>query len=391
MIIGTVPYKVAEINESDSAPEVDVVPVSKPEVDVVPVSKKEKSSFLYIGEGETQTAKCLLTFQNRYLSRSFDEATGLLCKLYKENTTPDFIIVDKPLVEKEFANFVLWLHSNKWSFILPVLYNETVLNEDELSRLRELSLADDIVDVQEFCNQLQQKAELIRNSKTKSESKEKNLIEETEGQMLTRTPFWKRVFDIVISLSAILLLSPLLLVIAIVVKATSRGPVIYKSKRAGRGFRVFTFFKFRTMYPNADKFLDEYVNLNVYEEGKNGGSFVKLKHDPRVTKFGSFLRKTSLDELPQLFNVLKGDMSIVGNRPLPLYEAATLTTNDYSARFIAPAGMTGLWQVTKRGMEDMSAQERIELDINYAKEQSFALDFSILVRTPRALFQKSED
>ncbi len=110
-------------------------------------------------------------------------------------------------------------------------------------------------------------------------------------------------------------------------------------------------------------------------------AFFKLEKDPRVTKVGRILRKYSLDELPQLFNVLKGDMSIVGNRPLPLYEAEMLTTDDSVERFMAPAGITGLWQVEKRGDNgSMSDQERIQLDINYAKNYSIWMDLKICIK-----------
>jgi len=104
---------------------------------------------------------------------------------------------------------------------------------------------------------------------------------------------------------------------------------------------------------------------------------------------GILLRKTSLDELPQLVNVLIGDMSLVGNRPLPLYEAATLTTDEWAKRFLAPAGMTGLWQIKKRGKKEMSVEERLSLDINYAEKYSFLYDMWIMANTPTALFQKT--
>ena len=121
---------------------------------------------------------------------------------------------------------------------------------------------------------------------------------------------------------------------------------------------------------------------------KKAPFFFKVKNDPRVTKVGYVLRKTSLDELPQLFNVLKGDMSLVGNRPLPLDEGATLTIDHWADRFLAPAGMTGLWQIAKN-KDHMSVSERIALDLEYAKTSSFFLDMKILLRTFPAMLQKS--
>ena len=122
---------------------------------------------------------------------------------------------------------------------------------------------------------------------------------------------------------------------------------------------------------------------------KQENAFVKLEKDPRITNIGQFIRKYSIDELPQLFNILKGDMSVVGNRPLPLYEAELLTRDEYIDRFMAPSGLTGLWQVEKRGgAGKMSAEERKNLDIKYAKEFSFKMDLSIIFRTFTAFIQK---
>jgi lipopolysaccharide/colanic/teichoic acid biosynthesis glycosyltransferase len=117
-------------------------------------------------------------------------------------------------------------------------------------------------------------------------------------------------------------------------------------------------------------------------------TFIKIKDDPRMTKVGKIIRRTSLDELPQLWNVLIGDMSIVGNRPLPLYEAEKLTTDKYALRFMAPAGITGLWQVEKRGAGKMHENERLMLDNIYAKNNSFLNDIILILRTIPALFQK---
>lgn len=246
-------------------------------------------------------------------------------------------------------------------------------------------------------------------------------------------PLWKRLFDILFATMALAALLPLLLGTMIAIRMESKGKIIYKSKRVGSNYRIFDFLKFRSMYTNADKRLKELNALNQYrmeEEISDGqpnirfedltgtreeeatllisddfvisekdflkkksqekqNTFIKIENDPRVTRVGRFIRKYSIDELPQLINVLKGDMSIVGNRPLPLYEAELLTSDAYVERFMAPAGLTGLWQVEKRGgAGKMSAEERKQLDIRYAREFSFWLDMKILLKTVTAFVQK---
>lgn len=198
----------------------------------------------------------------------------------------------------------------------------------------------------------------------------------------------KRIFDIVCSFILILLFSPVMALISLLIWLESRGPILYVSPRVGTGYQIFDFYKFRSMRPNADKELDSLKHLNQYNGNGKKSSFIKLHNDPRITRIGKFIRKTSLDELPQLFNVLKGDMSLVGNRPLPLYEAEQLTTDLWAKRFLAPAGITGLWQVTKRGKKDMSDYERMLLDVDYADKTSLWFDLEILIRTVGAVIQK---
>jgi lipopolysaccharide/colanic/teichoic acid biosynthesis glycosyltransferase len=214
-----------------------------------------------------------------------------------------------------------------------------------------------------------------------------------QKEFIYRMPLSKRIFDVVCSAMALLFLAPLLLIIAALIKLESRGPVIYRSKRVGTGYRVFDFYKFRSMYTDADSKVADFQKLNLYSQ--NGDSskkavFFKVANDPRITRLGQFLRNTSVDELPQLFNILLGDMSFVGNRPLPLYEAEQLTSNEWSMRFLGPAGLTGLWQITKRGKRDVSEQERKELDNFYARSCSFWLDLKIILKTFPALIQKEQ-
>ncbi|WP_440134257.1 sugar transferase [Chitinophaga sancti] len=198
----------------------------------------------------------------------------------------------------------------------------------------------------------------------------------------------KRGLDILFAGTLLLLLSPVFLVLTILIKLDSKGPVFYVSRRAGNRYQIFKFYKFRTMVADADKQVAQMKHLNQYDTNGTGPVFFKVSNDPRVTPLGAFLRNSSLDELPQLLNVLLGHMSLVGNRPLPLYEAATLTTDDYAGRFLAPAGITGLWQIKKRGNKDMSVSERINLDKSYAEKHSVLYDMWILANTPNALRQK---
>lgn len=261
-----------------------------------------------------------------------------------------------------------------------------------------------------------------------------------------KIPLWKRVFDVFFAIIVLILTSPIFILTAIAIRLESKGPVIFKSKRVGANYTIFNFLKFRSMYQDAEERLKEvakeagnqYAEMNKKTESPSmpmtdmsmGGNmmigddtdmmiaddevmlvgddfvisetdyskekkeeinnaFVKIENDPRVTKVGKFIRKFSIDELPQLINILKGDMSVVGNRPLPLYEAEKLTIDTSIDRFMAPAGLTGLWQVEERGKGGMmSAEERKQLDIKYGQTYNFWLDMKILFRTFFAFVQK---
>lgn len=224
-------------------------------------------------------------------------------------------------------------------------------------------------------------------------SQSKYEIPNPQNNLTYKISFSKRLFDITVAGTALFLLSPLFVIVAIIMRLDSKGPIIYKSKRVGMGYRIFDFYKFRSMKANADSQLNQLADLNLYaanNESNNKSVFIKISNDPRVTRIGQFLRDTSIDELPQLFNILIGDMSFVGNRPLPLYEAEMLTSNEWSMRFLGPAGLTGLWQVSKRGKKDMSERERMELDNFYARQHSFWLDMKIILKTFPALIQKEK-
>jgi len=198
----------------------------------------------------------------------------------------------------------------------------------------------------------------------------------------------KRILDLVICLIAVIVCGPLVLLLCGLVRLTSPGPAVFKQERLGRDKRPFTMLKLRTMRTgNNDKIHRDYVTkLLTDDKPPTGGSsgLFKLDSDPRVTRLGSFLRRTSLDELPQIFNVLKGQMSLVGPRPVLPWEAE-MFQDRYQSRFRVKPGLTGLWQIRGRGR--LTMREGLELDIEYVQTRRLALDVSILLLTLPALLR----
>ncbi len=330
------------------------------------------------------------------------------------------------------------LIKGKESFMkIPFLLISFENNEREKQEMFKMKgILDDYYSLPVENKDLETRILFLRKFLKKNTDKKVDLIASNEY----KTPIVKRLFDILTSSIALIILSPILLIVALAIRLESKGSIIYKSKRVGTGYRIFDFLKFRSMYTGADAKLKEFEYLNQYatnkKEEKNNDSknreaiepcprcaklpegsycspvlyiggekiceywyhelqkrksstFIKIENDPRITKVGKIIRNASIDELPQLINVLKGDMSIVGNRPLPLYEAELLTSDDWSARFLGPAGITGLWQVELRGKGGvMSEKERKKLDNYYALHYSLFSDIKLILRTIPALFQK---
>jgi len=190
-------------------------------------------------------------------------------------------------------------------------------------------------------------------------------------------PVTQRALDIALAGVGLLLLWPVLLAIAVLIKLTSRGPVLFRQDRAGLGGEPFTLLKFRSMREDAELRRRELAHLSEMD-----GPIFKMRQDPRITGLGRFLRRSSLDELPQLLNVLRGDMSLVGPRPLPLDEARRLPPR-YQRRQTVRPGLTGLWQIS--GRNELPYHRMMELDLHYVAHRSPALDLSILLRTLPAL------
>lgn len=191
--------------------------------------------------------------------------------------------------------------------------------------------------------------------------------------------FVKRLFDIILSTIGLIVLSPIMGIIAYRIKKEDGGPVFYKQIRVGKNGRRFEMYKFRSMVTNADQLLEQLKDKNEVE-----GAMFKMKHDPRITKVGHYLRKHSLDELPQLVNVLKGDMSLVGPRPPLPSEVKQYTEYDKQRLYVTP-GCTGLWQATERNNVDFN--EMVKLDLEYIKRSSLSFDFKIIFQTIKIILK----
>jgi lipopolysaccharide/colanic/teichoic acid biosynthesis glycosyltransferase len=348
---------------------------------------------------------------------SFEEAiTGLQTRLQHNLNIPTSCLVvfdtAELVVDEHFANIC---QQNE----IPIIGIDKVATRARAERAKRAGLTD-------LLRKDDNEVLLTKiNAFDKIHSRKNMPANEKKQQLLYRVPWNKRIFDILVSSALLVLLAPLFLSVMIAIRLESKGPVFYWQPRVGTGYRIFRFFKFRSMRVDADKLVGKMSDSNQYgpvkdaelpepnrqyektpllvgdnyitqenvhlikKSGSNSQSFFKVKNDPRITKVGQFIRNTSIDELPQLVNVLIGDMSIVGNRPLPLYEAEKLTSDLWAKRFMAPAGITGLWQVTERGKENTTEESRKQLDNTYADQYSFWMDIKILLKTPFAAIQQS--
>ena len=350
----------------------------------------------------------------------------------------DVIIADFNLPGNSGLYFFQTLQKTPLYSEIPFILINEEFNKKLFKEAFSKGISDFFVSTSSSVSKIIARAESLHNLKTLNW----NDINILEAEKKFKMPRSKRIFDVVFASSVLLIIAPFMLFIMLAIRLESKGKVYYISKRVGR--KTFDFYKLRSMRSGSDELIkklavennqynkhnavqsidfkktcvkcstmpkDESCSPILHIDGnricdywynhqkntieKNNATFIKIVNDPRITKIGKFIRNTSIDELPQLINVLKGDMSIVGNRPLPVYEAELLTKDVISKRFLAPAGITGLWQVELRGKAgNMSEEERIELDNKYAdyfidNNYSFWYDMRLILRTFPGLIQKS--
>ena len=387
------------------------------------------TNILYIGKNQEYLSRFgQIEGINMIYAKNYQEAIDI-CSAETKTSKYNLVLYEQGSINEDITNITKFRKKFYQGYV--VLVTNGLSKEESMSYLK-CGINDTIqpdITTEDLINKIaliKKRQELLYANDRKKKKEVKHFV----------LPVWKRTFDIIFASIALIVLSPLFIIIAIAIRLESKGSIIYKSKRVGTNYTIFDFLKFRSMFIDADKSLKEYTSQNQYKDdkenkshaqeitqedlgnlmiGDNGvmlisddfvipetefsnlrnseqsNAFVKIEKDPRVTKVGRILRKFSLDELPQLINILKGDMSVVGNRPLPLYEAELLTNDDSIDRFMAPAGLTGLWQVEKRGDSGkLSAQERKELDLRYGKEFSFWYDIKIIFKTLTAFIQKGD-
>ncbi len=351
---------------------------------------------------------------------------------------PAAIICEYHLPGKNAVYLYEYLRSCKVYDAVPFILLSSQFSPELLKLAQEKKMDDFYVMSAAVAEKIPGRVQFLVNYRKKAEEP----IAVTSHGGVFKMPLSKRLFDIAVASTVLIIAAPFLLILMLAIRLESKGKVYFTSKRVGR--KVFDFYKLRSMRTGADKELkklavtmnqynqqgandvirfdipcpqcsqlpegetcspvmyvdnhaicDNWYNQQKAELSKKKAAFVKIVNDPRITKVGRFIRNTSIDELPQLINVIKGDMSIVGNRPLPVYEAEMLTQDNLSKRFLAPAGITGLWQVELRGKGgNMSEEERMRLDNEYADhfrdgKYSFWYDMKLILRTIPALLQKS--
>lgn len=358
------------------------------------VPQQSKNEFFYIGNKSHNIDTLIKYFAGGYAAESINNAKSILRRLLSGNHTqhlPSVIIIESNITTEQLFDMARFLSETPALAVIPFVVEVSTATPTQISNLKKFKFVDDIICLSSYSEtKLKNKVAFLNKIKKAIVANPPiNSLESQLPKQSVKISPLKRAFDILVSGTLLLVLSPILLLIALAIRLESKGPIFYISKRAGKGYEIFNFYKFRTMFKDADKRVNELKHLNQYQANDNGPVFFKIDNDPRITRVGKFLRNTSLDEIPQLLNVLLGDMSLVGNRPLPLYEAASLTTDEWAKRFMAPAGITGLWQIKKRGQSEMSIEERISLDINYADKYNFLYDLWIMANTPSALIQKS--
>jgi lipopolysaccharide/colanic/teichoic acid biosynthesis glycosyltransferase len=324
-------------------------------------------SYLYIGYNEADFTAFNTDFKAGISLENLEKGIQFLNQATSEQKI-SVIFIDLPFCYTSFHVFLSETEKVRELANVPVILNIRNLTPEEISFVRKKKMADELVDFKVEMASIQEKISFLHQISVSIADNQSNIkIERKPSAVYPDTFFLKRTLDIFLSLFLMICLSPLFLLIALAIKLESRGPVFYNSYRAGRGFRIFKLYHFRTMKVGADRMLNSLVKLNTFNNFGHAPVCIAPENDPRVTKLGRFLSKSGLNKLPGLINVLNGNLSLLGKDPLHLYEAVSLINNESADRFSVNAGITSLYSVNSDKSKKLNFFDRINSDIAIAK------------------------
>lgn len=301
-------------------------------------------SYLYIGINETDFASLKTEFKTGFSKDNLEKGIQFLNQCKGEQKI-SVIFVDLPFCYTSLHVFLSEKEKMKELANVPVILNIRNLTPEEISFIRRKKMADEMVDFKVEMDSINEKIEFLRFISLSITGNQSNIkIELKPSSVYPDTFFLQRTTDILLSIFLIGVFSPLFVLVALAIKLESRGPVFYNSYRAGRGFKIFKLYHFRTMMVGADRMLNSFLKLNKFNNFGHAPVFLSPENDPRITRVGHFLSKSGLNKLPSLINVLNGNLSLVGKNPLHLYEAASMTNNDSADRFVMASGLSGMWK-----------------------------------------------
>jgi len=343
-------------------------------------------AFLYIGEVADVFANLSPRLGHGLSLASADQAISTLASIEaRQEALPLVIIIDHAYHQAELKKLNQFLLGSGSLRSVALVFNLARLSASEKEEVISARMVDELIDLDGEIDSIAGRVRFTNKMKTAaSVSSEKVRIETANEHLMGSISFSKRMFDLVCSVLLLIIFFPVMVAIAIAIKLESKGPVFYNSYRAGRGFQIFKFFKFRTMKVGADRMIQSMSHLNKYNTS-NGAVFFKINNDPRITRVGKFLRSTGLDELPQIVNILLGDMSFVGPRSLAVGEII----RDENGRVIAHEEMPvfrerlkvrpGLTSVATIYIpKDSSPYRKFRYDLLYIRKQSFWLDLRLI-------------
>lgn len=352
------------------------------------LSKPVKFKILHIGADPEFNSP--IKFENFIVDIISIDNPFSVCQWVTANGLPDGIVCDKRIPgDDAFDFFDFWIEHFDHGKKIPFIILDDEKNQETIEKALKLKI-DDVYTKPVNAETIASRIHFLKKIKPLSDP-DSIIKTATKWYQIT---FFKRILDLIFASLGLLIISPLLLIVCVAIKIESRGKVYSISQRVGTGFKVFNLYNLRSRYSIPDKRSQELSHLNQYlKEAHPVYAEKNAENDPRLTKVGYIIHKTGIDKWLQLINVIKGDLSLVGNRPILLFEAELLTVDDWNDRINGPAGMTGLWRIkTHRNYKSLPTEDRKILDNRYSKiairKYPFWKDLLIILRTIPALFQK---